>query len=102
MKRYRQRILVVLTAAGAALYFAHHAIYGGHGFEARKALLDRMAVARSKLSGLEAVRVDLRRDISLLGADQPDADIVEELARGTLGFGYRSERVLIAVDDPGR
>lgn len=91
----RQRGLVLLVALAATAYFAHHALHGRFGLETRRALAERMVVARGKLAGLEAARAELARDVALLGAERPDPDLVIELARTTLGFGFPEERVLI-------
>ena len=97
MKRKLQIALVLLIAMGATAYFAHHAVYGRYGLEARYAIAERTSIARGKLAGLEAVRADLVRDVALLGGDPPDPDIIEELARSTLGFGYPGDRVLVGT-----
>lgn len=97
MRLIRQRAIVLLIAVAATAYFAHHAIYGRYGLEARRALAERTIIARGKLAGLEAVRADLARDVALLAADPPHPDLAEELARATLGFARPADRVLVGA-----
>lgn len=77
---------VLLLCLGLTAYFAHHAIYGRHGLEVRSRLIDRSALLEFEIKSLEAVRAKLERDVALLTPDQPDPDIVEEIARDVLGF----------------
>jgi len=84
---------VSLLCLGLTAYFAHHAIYGRHGLEARSRLIERSALLEFEIKGLEAVRAKLERDVALLSPDKPDPDIVEEIAREVLGFAYPDDFV---------
>ena len=97
MGRIRQKALVVLAAAAVTIYFAHHAMHGRYGLETRARLIDRRLVASSRLASLEAARIELQRDVALIGADVPDADLVEEMARSVLGYAYPGERVILSA-----
>jgi cell division protein FtsB len=47
-----------------------------------------------EIKSLEAVRAHLARDIALLVPDQPDADLIAELARDILGFSFPGEIII--------
>jgi cell division protein FtsB len=81
-----RQITVLLLCLGLTAYFAHHAINGRHGLEARSRLTERSALLEFEIKSLEAVRANLERDVALLTPKQPDPDIVEEIAREVLGF----------------
>ena len=76
-------------------YFAHHAINGRHGLEARKKLIERSSLLEFEIRSLEIVRAGLSRDVALLSPDLPDPDLVEEIARDVLGFSRPEDRVLV-------
>jgi cell division protein FtsB len=75
-------------------YFAHHAINGRHGLEVRSTLIERSALLEFEIKSLEAVRAKLKRDVALLSPERPNPDIVEEIARGVLGFVDPDDRVV--------
>ena len=85
----------MLTSSALAIYFAHHAINGRYGFEARHLLQERKAIALRKQQSLESVLAELRRDIALVSGPVLDRDMVEDHAQTTLGFAYRNDRVLM-------
>lgn len=89
-----RQALVLLICLGATGYFAHHAIHGRHGLEARKRLMERSQLVEFEISSLEGVRARLKRDVLLLRPDRPDADLTEEVAREVLGFAFPSETIL--------
>ena len=84
-------LLCCLSATG---YFAYHALYGRHGFEARVRLIEHASVLEFEIKSLEAVRSHLARDVALLATEPPNADLVEEVARNVLGFAYPTDRIL--------
>ncbi len=83
----------MLTCLGLTCTFAYHAVYGRHGLETRSRLISRSAGLEFEIRGLEAVRFRLKRDVALLSAEPPDADLVEEIARDVLGFVYPQDRI---------
>lgn len=85
---------VLLLCLGLTAYFAHHAIYGRHGLEMRSRLVERSALLEFEIKSLEAVRAKLERDVALLTPDQPDPDIVEEIARDVLGFAHPDDVIV--------
>ena len=80
----RQQALVLLACIGLTSYFAIHAISGRYGLNAHSRLLHRSAMLNRQIRGLEAVRVRLEREVSLL--DQHDPDYISELAARLLGY----------------
>jgi len=88
-----RQILVSLFCLGALGYFAHHAIVGKRGLEARSRLIERSRALEPQIERLEAVRTHLEREVRLLDARDPD--IIEELAIELLGFARPGDRVLV-------
>ena len=85
---------VLLLCLGMTAYFAHHAISGRHGLEARSRLTERSDLLEFEIKSLEAVRAKLERDVALLAPERADGDIVEEIARDVLGFVHPDDRVV--------
>ncbi|MGE3229142.1 MAG: septum formation initiator family protein [Hyphomicrobium sp.] len=92
---------MLLLCLGLTAYFAFHTVKGRYGLEARDRLLERESALEFETESLEAVRAKLERDVALLRPDIPDPDIVEEIARGVLGFANPRDRVLIEAVPPG-
>jgi cell division protein FtsB len=92
-KSRRRQTLVSVCCLLAIGYFAHHAVSGKRGLEARSRLLQRAALLEHEIARLEAVRARLERDVRLLDAGDPD--MVEEAAIGTLGFARPGDRVVV-------
>lgn len=86
--------LVVLFCFGLTAYFAHHALYGRHGFEARQRLIERSSILEFDVRSLEAARARLERDVALLSPELPHSDLVEEIARDVLGFAHPDDRIV--------
>lgn len=84
----------MLGCLATAGYFAHHAVYGRHGFEARLKLIERSNMLEFEMRSLEAVRSRLSRDVALLASDPPSRDLTEEIARDVLGMADPADRVL--------
>lgn len=93
-----RRVVVLLTSLLSTAYFAHHALYGRHGLEARNQLIERANVLAFEIKSLEGVRTKLERDVALLAPENPDADLVEEVARDVLGYVRSSD--LVIQDSP--
>jgi cell division protein FtsB len=86
MRRNHRLPLVLLGSLALAVYFAHHAVNGSHGFQARQRLIERSRVLERDIGRLEAVRDRLRRDVALLAPEQPDPDLVAIIAADMLGY----------------
>ena len=95
-RRFRwKRLLAVVACLGLAAYFAHHAVSGRHGLEARRHLMARLPQLEAQLAALEIQRHKLQREVALLGSDYPSRDLVEEIARDVLGYVLPSEVVWV-------
>jgi cell division protein FtsB len=94
IRRLARQLLVLLCCLGLTGYFAHHAVHGRHGLEARKKLVERASLLEFEIRSLEAVRGRLARDVALLAPDRPHPDIVEDMARDVLGFAHPADRIL--------
>jgi cell division protein FtsB len=86
MRRPNRLPLVLLGSLTLAVYFAHHALNGSHGFQARQRLIERSRVLEGDIARLDAVRHRLQRDIALLSPDLPDADMIALVAADILGY----------------
>ena len=94
------QLTVLLCCIALTVTFGHHSIYGRHGLEARKALMERSQLLDFEIRSLETVRSKLERDVTLLSPELPNADLVEEIARDVLGFVDPADKLL--VDDGAR
>src|SRR5690606_36837658 len=65
------QVTVLLACLSLTAYFAHHAVHGRHGLEARSLLIDRSTLLEFEIRGLEAVRSELARDVALLNQVPP-------------------------------
>jgi cell division protein FtsB len=92
-KSQPRQILVSLVCLCALAYFAHHAVKGKRGLEARSRLIERSRVLEPQIARLEAARTRLARDVQLLNARDPD--IIEELAIEVLGFARPGDRIIV-------
>ena len=102
MKRGRRAGLVLLTAIAVTAYFAHHIHSGKYGLETQSKLDGDLLIVRRQILGLEAVRAELKRDITLLRTDPPSPDLVEELARTELGFAFPGDRIVVPAETDRR
>lgn len=85
---------MLLACLTSATYFAYHALYGRHGWEARGNLQERLALLEFELKSLETVRGKLQRDIALLAPENPHPDLVDEIARDVLGYVRPADRIV--------
>lgn len=92
----------VLTALGlytfAALfigYFGVNAFTGAHGLRAQVDLDKQLATMQAELTRLKAERAVWERRVSLLRADRIDPDMLDERARGLLGYVDPRDVVLL-------
>ena len=85
---------VCLTLLG---YFGWHAFYGPRGFAYHDALEIRAADLTMKLALLRSEREKFEKRVSLIRPDSIDPDMLDELARATLGYGKPSDLVISAT-----
>lgn len=60
----------------------------------RDKLLTRVSILDFEASSLEKVKARLRNEIALLSPDEPDTDLVAEIARDHLGYVLPGDRVI--------
>ncbi len=92
-RSWSRQLLVLLCCLATTGYFAFHARYGRHGFEARARLIERLGVLEFEISSLDGARSHLARDVALLALDPPTPDLVDEIARDLLGFSYPNDQI---------
>lgn len=86
--------LVLLGSLALTTYFAHHALNGSHGLQARHRLTERASMLERDVARLEAVRAKLKRDVALLAPEQPDSDMISTIAAEVLGY-VASDAVIV-------
>lgn len=84
----------MLTCLSFSAYFAYHSYYGRYGFEARSRLVAQQTLLEFEIKSLEAARSRLERDITLLNANPPHPDIIEDVARDELGFAHPDDLIV--------
>lgn len=88
-------ILVLIGSMLATAYFSMHIVNGRQGLEARWRLSQRAKQLRSEVAVLAAERDRLRRDIAALAGERADPDLVDEVAREVMGFGWQDDLVVV-------
>jgi cell division protein FtsB len=91
---------VVVTCACVALlgYFAWHALEGPRGSRYRQAQAGESARLTDSLAAIHAQRVALEARVALLRPGSLDPDLLDEMARATLGVAKPNE--LIVIQEP--
>jgi len=92
---------VALTCFGFLGYFAYNLFVGDHGLEARARLQTQIRSLEGELSGLQAVRGRLDRDVALMRADKLDPDMLDERARMILNFSHPRDIVIMDKSSTG-
>ncbi len=87
-------ILLIAVAAAGSVYFFQQSFGGQFGLEARETLQTRATHLRDELTRLEAREQMLERQVSQLGDDQINDDLLETKARAELHFA-RSGDVIV-------
>ncbi|MDX2264622.1 MAG: septum formation initiator family protein [Hyphomicrobiales bacterium] len=77
-------------------YFAHHAIHGRYGLEARERAERGVKILEAELALLRAERERLERAASALTDDASrDDDLIEEQARRVVNFARPGDVILV-------
>jgi cell division protein FtsB len=95
LRRLARRMAVLLLCAGALVYFGGHALYGDHGIHAYLRLSDRVVALAGEKAALHAERERLEHRARLLRPESLDPDMLDEQARGVLGFGGPDEVIVL-------
>jgi cell division protein FtsB len=94
-QRFFQALVLHLGAIALIGYFAFHGYHGNHGIMAQRALEEEIRVLTAEREALKVERTGLERRNGLLAADSLDPDMIEELARRDLGYGFADDLVRI-------
>ena len=92
-QRFFQALVLQLGAIALIGYFAFQGYHGNHGIMAQRALEEEIRVLTAEREALKAERTGLERRNNLLAADSLDPDMIEELARRDLGYGFANDLV---------
>ncbi len=94
IKRRLQGAALPSVFLALCAYFAHHAIGGSRGTNARELRFAEIAAARVELASAEAERDAMHRKVIGLRPDQLDRDVLEERARALLNVVARDEIIV--------
>jgi cell division protein FtsB len=93
MQRFLQALVLDLGAFALIGYFAFHAYHGNYGIVAQRAFEQQIGELTAERAALAKERIRLEKRNALLAAASLDPDLIEELARRDLGFGYADDLV---------
>jgi len=85
-RRMKWQSWLAIVSIGLAFYFGYHAVNGSRGLLASQETSDELATAERSLAGLKAERSRLERRVRRLRPETLDPDLIDELARETLGM----------------
>jgi len=90
-KRVAQGLMLPAVCAGLIAYFGWHALYGEYGLLTIARFDERLAFRHSELMTLAAERERLEHRVALMRSDRLDGDMLDELARVSLGYSEPDE-----------
>ena len=94
---HRKRIRALAGPCCACIvlaYFSYHLLEGERGLSASRMLDLQIKQARAVHDRVQDERSALEHKVSMLRAGTLDRDLLEELARSTLGFSHEGELVI--------
>ncbi|TVR99580.1 MAG: septum formation initiator family protein [Rhodospirillales bacterium] len=83
-------------------FFAYHVVHGDRGLAAWEEMERQYAEAVAERDRLHAERQILEHRVRLLRPESLDADLLEEMARRTLGLGHPDDLVIFPEDEAGQ
>jgi cell division protein FtsB len=95
MRRIPPGLAVTAFCLGLLGYFAWHGMEGPRSFDNYKRLQAKIAALDADLEKAQKQRIAFDRHAELLRPENIDPDMVDELARKTLGFAAEGELVVI-------
>jgi cell division protein FtsB len=95
LRSFFLQLTLWLVAAVVVTYFSYHAVHGDRGLTARKSFDAELASLNTELKSVESERRDLERKVSQLRPDGVDRDLLDELARDSLGWLNPEDRILV-------
>ena len=75
-------------------YFGYHGVHGERGLNARRGFDAEIAALQAELSGLEARKQALQRQVHRLEPSSVDRDVLDEETRQSLGWMHPNDRIL--------
>jgi cell division protein FtsB len=79
-------------------YFAWHAYYGSRSHTYVSTLTTGTSVLKDKIAALETRKQDLLQQVTLLRPETVDPDMLEEMARQSLGWVSANELIIKTSD----
>lgn len=105
MHEIRRRALpaiIPVLCTGAIGYFGYHAMEGERGLNAYTRLNQAIAESKAILADTTAERRRMEQKVALLRTEGLDADMLDELARGSLGLMRPDEVVIYNAPPTGK
>jgi cell division protein FtsB len=90
---------LVIVGLGLAVYFGYHAVNGSRGLLASQHMTEELKAAEKRLVLLERERQALERNVKRLRPDSLDPDLIDELARETLGMVDADDVIILLEPD---
>ena len=88
-------LALYLVSGAVVSYFLFHAQHGTRGLEARDTLQGTLREMETELAALTAERKSWEQRLSLVRDEAVDRDLLEEMARNTLGRVHKNDVILM-------
>jgi cell division protein FtsB len=90
-----QGLMLPAACTGLVCYFGWHALYGDYGLLTIVRFEERISLRQAELQSIRADQERLQRRVALMRPGQLDADMLDELARVSLGYSRPDEITII-------
>lgn len=94
LARSLRKIAVPALCVGAAIYFAHHALYDPQGWRHSAQLTQDLKSAEEELKAEQAKTGELQQRVDGLSGKSLDPDLLDEQARKSLGLAQPDEIII--------
>jgi cell division protein FtsB len=88
-------LALYLVSGAVVSYFLFHAQHGTRGLEARDTLQGTLREMETELAALTVERKGWEQRLSLVRDEAVDRDLLEEMARNTLGRVHKNDVILM-------
>ncbi|MDR6871671.1 cell division protein FtsB [Bosea sp. BE125] len=88
-------LALYLVSGAVVSYFLFHAQHGARGLEARDTLQGTLRGMEAELAALTGERKSWEQRLSLVRDEAVDRDLLEEMARSTLGRVHKNDVILM-------
>ncbi|SFI06841.1 Cell division protein FtsB [Bosea sp. OK403] len=88
-------LALYLVSGAVVSYFLFHAQHGARGLEARDTLQGTLRGMEAELAALTTERKSWEQRLSLVRDEAVDRDLLEEMARNTLGRVHKNDVILM-------